>query len=237
MFSFFVNELSMQNKFIIENKDFHHIVNVIKLKIGEKIFCIYNNKKYLCSIETIEKNYIIANIINEVLHNNQQIKINLIVGLIREQKWDYILQKSTELGVDKIIPVEFKRNVVTIDQRKLQNKITRWNEICLSAAKQSKRVSIPKVCEVVKNLDELKNYLGELNLVAYENNKDMSLKEYLKSEFNTISIVIGPEGGFETKEISQLKKLGFNIIGLGQNILRAETACLYFVSTIIYEKT
>ncbi|QGS51833.1 RsmE family RNA methyltransferase [Spiroplasma tabanidicola] len=234
MFSFFVEKKS-NNNFVIEDKDFHHIVNVVKLKIGEEIFCINNQIKYLCEIKEIQKDYLIATIKKEVLLDQNNVQVNLIVGIIREQKWDYVLQKATELGVTNIIPVQFKRNVVLIDDKKVETKIKRWQEICISAAKQSKRTTVPNVQSVIKDINDLKNIKADLNLIAYEDNKINSLKNYLQNNFNTINIVVGPEGGFEKKEVDFFIQNGYSEVSLGSNILRTETACLYLLSAIFYE--
>ncbi|AUB31455.1 RsmE family RNA methyltransferase [Spiroplasma floricola] len=235
MNSFFLKKIN-SNVFEIENEDFHHIKNVIKLKINEQIICVYENQKYLCTISDILENSCLAKIISKINFSQKKYKVNLIIGLIREQKWDFVLQKATELGVDTIIPVEFKRNVVKIDPKKQESKINRWESICSSAAKQSKRNSIPEIMNIVKDLSQLTKYKADLNLVCWEEEKNNFIKNEFKKKFKTVNIVIGPEGGISSDEIVKLKSMGYIMVNLGDNIMRAETVPLFLLSCLNYEK-
>ncbi|ATQ35462.1 16S ribosomal RNA methyltransferase RsmE [Mesoplasma entomophilum] len=235
MFRYFV-EIKKENNFIINNNDVHHIKNVVKLKNNEIIECVYEKEVYQTKIIdlTIENN-VIVEIINKVETTISNVKKVLIAGVLREQKWDYLLQKSTELGVDEIIPVIFKRNVVKIDEKKIDQKLQRWQAICDTAAKQAKRTTIPVVNNLITNLKDLKNNLCDLNLVAWEEEKNIELKTYLTQDFNSISFIIGCEGGIDVSEIKILHEIGFKNVSLGTNILRAETAPTYILSSLIYE--
>ncbi|AAT75660.1 unknown protein [Mesoplasma florum L1] len=236
MFRYFVEIKKDNNFFIINNNDVHHIKNVVKLKNDEIIECVYEKEVYQTKIIdlTIENN-VIVEIINKVETTISNVKKVLIAGVLREQKWDYLLQKSTELGVDEIIPVIFKRNVVKIDEKKIDQKLQRWQAICDTAAKQAKRTTIPVVNNLITNLKDLKNNLCDLNLVAWEKEKNIELKTYLTQDFNSISFIIGCEGGIEVSEIKILHEIGFKNVSLGTNILRAETAPTYVLSSLIYE--
>ncbi|WP_342258412.1 RsmE family RNA methyltransferase [Spiroplasma endosymbiont of Dioctria linearis] len=236
MHSFFLDKIE-KDYFEITNDDLHHIKNVIKLKEEEQIFCIYQDEKYLCKIFEISEKSCKARIISKENLIKKNYKVNLILGIIREQKWDFILQKATELGVDNIIPVEFKRNVVKIDVKNEQKKITRWYAICESAAKQSKRVDIPKINSIVRNLQELEYYKADINLVCWEEATNEFLKKEIIKKFKTINIIIGPEGGIDAQEVKKLNKIGYKSIGLGENIMRAETASLFVLSCLNYEKS
>lgn len=236
MFRYFV-EIKKDNQFIIENKDVHHIKNVVKLKNAEIIECVYQQQVYQTKIIDLSlENQVVVEIINKLETTTNNIKKVLIAGVLREQKWDYLLQKSTELGVDEIISVIFKRNVVKIDAKKIDQKLQRWQAICNTAAKQSKRTTIPVVNNLITNLKDLTNNLCDLNLVAWEEEKNIELKTYLTQNFSSISFVIGCEGGIEETEIKTLHELGFKNVSLGSNILRAETAPMYILSSLIYEK-
>ncbi|ATZ21525.1 RsmE family RNA methyltransferase [Mesoplasma tabanidae] len=235
MFRYFV-EIKKDNNFIINNSDVHHIKNVVKLKENEIIECVYEKEVYQTKIIDLTlDNTVVVEIINKVETIISNIKKVLIAGVLREQKWDYLLQKSTELGVDEIIPVIFKRNVVKIDEKKIDQKLQRWQAICDTAAKQAKRTTIPVVNNLITNLKDLKNNLCDLNLVAWEEEKNMELKTYLSQDFNSISFIIGCEGGIDVSEIKILHEIGFKNVSLGTNILRAETAPTYVLSSLIYE--
>ncbi|ASZ09066.1 16S rRNA methyltransferase [Mesoplasma chauliocola] len=235
MFRYFV-EIKKDNNFIINNTDVHHIKNVVKLKNNEIIECVYQQEVYKTKIKDLTfDNMVIVEIVGKTQTKLSNIKKVLIAGVLREQKWDYLLQKSTELGVDEIIPVIFKRNVVKIDDKKIDQKLQRWQTICDTAAKQSKRTTIPIVNNLIVNLKELEKHLSDLNLVAWEEERQICLKSYLSKNFNSISFVIGCEGGIDPSEINVLHDLGFKNVSLGSNILRAETAPCYILSSLIYE--
>ncbi|AGY41390.1 Ribosomal RNA small subunit methyltransferase E [Mesoplasma florum W37] len=235
MFRYFV-EIKKDNYFIINNNDVHHIKNVVKLKNHEIIECVYKKEVYQTKIIDLTlEDTVVVEIINKIETTISNIKKVLIAGVLREQKWDYLLQKSTELGVDEIIPVIFKRNVVKIDEKKIDQKLQRWQAICDTAAKQAKRTTIPVVNNLITNLKDLKNNLCDLNLVAWEEEKNIKLKTYLTQDFNSISFIIGCEGGIDVSEIKILHEIGFKNVSLGNNILRAETAPVYVLSSLIYE--
>ena len=159
---------------------------------------------------------------------------------------EYIIQKSVELGVYDITPVDMKRCVVKLDEKNANKKIERWQKISEVAAKQCGRniipqinnvINIKKLCEIVENYD--------IVLVAYENEENNSLKNELSQIKNTIinnqsqefkiGIVIGPEGGLEKQDVENLERSGAKIITLGKRILRTETVALNVLSIIMYE--
>lgn len=233
MFRYFVKQKA-SDQFIIIGSDVHHIKNVVKLKIDEQIECVYANDVYLTKIIDLSFDHkVIVKEVKLLKTNKKTVKKVLIAGILREQKWDYLLQKSAELGVDEIVPVVFKRNVVKIDKHKYENKISRWQTICDTAAKQTKRNTIPVINNIVDNLNDLEKYKSDLNLVAWEEEKQTKLIDHLSQKFSSISFIIGCEGGIDANEIKTLNSLGFANISLGENILRAETAPLYILSSLI----
>ena len=157
-------------------------------------------------------------------------KIYLFQGLPKSDKLELIIQKAVELGVEGIIPVEMNRCVVKLDEKKKKSKTERWQAIAESAAKQSKRTSVPKVFEVMSYKDALvKASELDIFMVPYE------CKDEMKSTVNALSkiksgmsvgILIGPEGGFELNEIDSAVKAGGMTVSLGKRILRTETAAI-----------
>ena len=147
-----------------------------------------------------------------------------------------MLQKACELGVTRIIPFVSKNTVVKLDEKKAEKKLARWNEILLAATKQCNRNTLVEL-EPVTNLKDLANYKSECNLVAYEKESDPSkhMAHYLQSSPFSITVCIGPEGGFEESEIQVLNDFGYQNCSLGKNILRAETAACYILSAIEYQ--
>ncbi len=235
MYNFFVNESEKQgNCFIITESDFNHICNVLRMKTGDEILVSCNGQASLCKIE-IFSDYVKAEVIEENYHNtNLPIKIHLFQGLPKSDKLELIIQKAVELGVEEITPVEMNRCVVKIEEKKKKSKQERWQSIAESAAKQSKRVVIPKVNDIIPYKEFLKK-AEELSvlLVPYENEDGMkATKEALKEikAGDTVGIIIGPEGGFSEQEISLVAEKNGKTISLGSRILRTETAAIASVT-------
>ena len=153
---------------------------------------------------------------------------------------ELIIQKTIELGIYKIIPVDMVRCVVKLEEKDQKKKIERWQKIAEGAAKQSKRDIIPKIEDKIK-LKEVINKIEQYDvfIVAYEEETNRTLKQVLKELENKnnykIGILVGPEGGIDAKEIENLKENGATIVTLGKRILRTETAPITMVSNILYE--
>lgn len=243
---FFVkNEQINNDKITIIGEDVNHIKNVLRLKIDDNIqVCnVDTSMNYTCVISNINNENIeciIFDKINSMCESN--IDINIFQGLPKADKMELIVQKSVELGVHEITPVEMKRCVVKIEEKSKSKKIERWQKISEVAAKQSGRDIIPKINNItnIKNIcNSIANY--DIVLLAYENEEKNTLKnELLKIKEKTnkklnIGIIIGPEGGIDTEEVEMLQKSGAKVITLGKRILRTETVALAMTSIIMYE--
>lgn len=237
---FFVNKSQIyQNKVKILGKDVKHIKDVLRLKYKDKIEIVSGNKTYLCEILEIKPDNIILLILDSFQGKNEPpVHIVLYQGIPKGDKMDFIIQKSTEIGVKEIYPVITNRTIVKIKGRKKeQKKIERWRSISEEAAKQSKRDAIPIVNNVI-SYDEMVNILkGEENIIIpYEAEENNTLKETLKNTKNgKIHIIIGPEGGFEEEEIDTIRSIGGKSVTLGPRIFRTETAGLVVMSIALYE--
>lgn len=247
---FFIKEEQVKdNKIIIKGQDVNHIKKVLRAKIGDELqICNSENREnFLCDIENINNEDILC-IIKQKLeeHVESNIDVTIFQGLPKADKMEYIIQKAVELGVYDITPVEMKRCVVKIDSKDREKKILRWQKISEVASKQCGRDIIPKINDLIniKNIcDFIKNY--DIVLVAYENEKENTLKEQLENlkecirvdndKKIKIGVVIGPEGGLEEKDVELLKESGAKIITLGKRILRTETVALNVLSIIMYE--
>lgn len=245
---FFVTEEQINNSSItIKGQDVKHIKNVLRKKPGDQI-TICNTElslDYLCEIINIEDETISCSII-EKLENNVEsnIKVTIFQGLPKADKMELVIQKSVELGVFDITPIEMKRCVVKLNEKDKNKKIDRWQKISEVASKQSGRNIIPKINQII-NIKEICNLYEEYDivLVAYENEEKNTLKEELnkiKAQIQgqdqiKIGVLIGPEGGIAPEEIELLNKIGAKIITLGKRILRTETVALNVLSIIMYE--
>lgn len=239
MFNFFIEKPATQDeKYQITDKDYNHIKNVLRMRIGDKLYVSSNGKSDLCEICEFNENCAVVKIIEEnALDSSLPINITLFQGLPKSDKLELIIQKAVELGVNAIVPVEMKNCVVKIEEKKKENKRERWQSICESAAKQSKRNFIPKVfaplsfkrvLEQVKNLDML--------IVPYENEKGMvgtkNALSMIKKGMN-VGVFVGPEGGFDSEEIALLTGENVKLISLGKRILRTETASITALSALM----
>ena len=244
---FFVNDNQVQeDKVEIIGTDVNHIKNVLRAKVGDKIQVCNKErmKDYVCNIEKVYTDKIICKI-DEFLENDTEsnVQVTIFQGLPKADKMELIIQKSVELGVYDITPVEMKRCVVKLNDKDKEKKLQRWQKISEVAAKQCERGIVPKINEIVnvKNICNLcKNY--DIVLVAYENEKENKIKKeltILKNEKTNdlvkIAVVIGPEGGLEEKDVEELKIAGAKIVTLGKRILRTETVALNVLSNIMYE--
>lgn len=219
---------------LLEESDIRHIKKVMRMNINDKIEVIYNNKLHICEITSLEP----FNIkVIEKLDEDKKTKIELTVAvaLVKEQKMDLILQKLTELGVSKIIPVSMERSIVKLDKERFNKKKVRWESICKEASEQSKRTNIP-IIEDIKSIKDLTKEDADLKLVASTKEKEKLLNYYLQSieDCAKIIMVIGPEGGISDKEEDILVSNGYNRVSFGNLIFRVETATIYVASIINY---
>ena len=243
MYNFFTENQKFNGKFNITGGDYNHIKNVLRMKIGEQFLVSQGGTSHLCELERFESDSVVAKILEENYQDTSlPIEIHLFQGLPKADKLELIIQKTVELGVNKIIPVEMKRSIVKLDDKKKDGKTARWQAIAESASKQSKRTSIPtvetaitysKALELAKDLDIL--------IVPYESKNGMQDTTSALKEIQAgmkIGVLIGPEGGFDDKEIEKAKELGAKIISLGKRILRTETASITAVAMLmLYAET
>lgn len=242
MNQFFVEEFQVHgSEIIIEGTDVNHIKNVLRMKPGEEIMVSNGtDKHYICSIMTISGEQVTAKIVDIDTNSTElPVKLYLFQGLPKADKMELIIQKSVELGATEIIPVAMKRCVVKLDGKKEKSKLTRWQGIAESAAKQSKRMVIPKISNVM-NFKEAVAYAKSLdyNIIPYEFANGMEKSKQIVKEigqYKSVGIFIGPEGGFDEAEIAYAKENDMQIISLGKRILRTETAGLTALSIIMFE--
>ena len=244
MYKFFVKEEQIvEDKVSIIGEDINHIKNVLRLNVGEEIYICSKDtsKSYMCKILELDNNEVICEVLEEVLDTTEaNTYIHIFQGLPKADKFEFIIEKCTEIGVKEITPVVMKRSIVKLDEKDKAKKLERWQKIAEVAAKQSKRDSILKVNNVInfQNIfEKVKEY--DILLVAYEEEKETTLKKALR-EFKEkqnlkVAVIIGPEGGIDENEINLCKENKFTSVTLGKRILRTETAPLVISSNILYE--
>ena len=242
MHRFFVEEPAMgADGITITGGDVNHIKNVLRMSVGDKICVIngQNNKEYYCEITALGSDTVDTRIC-EIRESDQELanEIVLFQGLPKSDKMELIIQKAVELGVHTIVPVSTDRTVVKLDAKKEANKRKRWMSISESAAKQSGRLRIPKVTQVV-SFKEALEMAGKMDvrLIPYELAEGMEKTREIMSGIQpgqSVAVFIGPEGGFESSEIEKAREIGVQSITLGKRILRTETAGLVTLAMLVY---
>ncbi|MFA7365228.1 MAG: RsmE family RNA methyltransferase [Patescibacteria group bacterium] len=206
---------------IIELRDgpiFHQLKNVLRIKKGDLI-SFFNQTECVYIVREIDKRSIIFDF-QEKVKNNFKIKRDVILfqSIIKRDKMDWVIQKATELGVSKIVPVVAKRS------EKKDINLERLKRIAIEASEQCGRISIPEIVSPINFTDiwtlaEGDVFIGDFSGTSLKN------EEINKS----ISIIIGPEGGFDKKEIDIAKIKKTKVVSLDNYILRSETASLSFL--------
>lgn len=222
----------INNEIILEQSDIHHIKNVMRMKENDKIEVVYNNTLYICNIDCLNPLSLSINKLEDK-ENKLTLDLTVAIGLVKEQKMDLILQKLTELGVNKIIPVNMERSIVRLDDTRFNKKKIRWEAICKEASEQSKRTNVPVITDIM-NIKDLINLNYDIKLVASTKEKDKLLNYYLQDvkDCAKIIVVIGPEGGISDKEEAYLNANNYDLVSFGNLILRVETAAIYVASII-----
>ena len=242
MHHFFVNPEQVEDGLIrITGSDVNHIKNVLRIRQGEEMLVSDGTgRDYLCQAEEIAGQEVTVRIL-ETEEEGRELpsRIWLFQGLPKSDKMEFIIQKAVELGAAGIVPVSARNTVVKLDQKKEEAKVKRWQAIAESAAKQSKRSLVPRVSGIM-TLKEAFDYVESqgfsVRLIPYEHEAGM---DGTKTELDAagpgqdIAVFIGPEGGFDEREIELALSKGVRPISLGRRILRTETAGLALLSVLM----
>ena len=242
---FFVKQENVKdNEVLIDNSsDINHIINVLRFKKGDNLVLVSpDGITYFTEIFLINSNTVHTKVIEQFKSDRKlNFNITLAQSILKSAKQDFVIQKATELGVNNIIPFFSKNTVVQIESPKDRiNKIKRWQKIAYESSKQCQRINIPDI-SYIGNLNDVINLNNfDVKLVCSERDTQLSLKEFLRADKTehknkNVLIIIGPEGGWDTKEIGLFKNNNISLVTLGNLILRAETAAITAISDVIYE--
>lgn len=218
--------------FILDSGDLHHISNVMRMKSGDFVEVVFDKVLYKCKV-LFDNN--ISIVYDSILPGNDDIMdIVLIIPLLKEQKMDLVLQKATELGATRIIPIITERCVVKLNDKE-SKKLDRWSRIVKEASEQCKRISVP-VIDNVHTISDL-NFSDGVKLVCSTRENEKNIKNVMHNLNGCAKmyIVVGPEGGLSIDEENKLNSLGFVSVSLGKRIMRVETVPMYILSVLNYE--
>ncbi len=242
MHQFFVEPSQIQgNRIVITGGDVNHIKNVLRMKAGDEI-AVYNGvdqKEYRCRIEAFDKEEVVCALCF-IREDGVElpVQVTLFQGLPKADKMEWIVQKTVELGIHRIVPVATQRSVVRLDPKKAQAKRARWQAVAEAAAKQSRRRVVPQIGEVCTVGEALTQAASmDLKLIPYELAEGMEqTREKIASAKagQKIALFIGPEGGFAPEEVDAAADAGFFPVTLGKRILRTETAGMTVMAWLVY---
>ena len=211
---------------------------VLRLKVGEEILlCDGKGGECRCQVREINSSgYLLAVLERRDSVTEAAVRVSVYMAFPKADKLEHVIQKATELGAYEIVAFPSARCISKPDEKSLKKKLERWQKIAASAAEQSGRGKIPEVI-VLNSYTEALKRAGEtdLPLFFYEHEHATTLRMALESgDYQTVSLLTGPEGGLEEKEVEQAREAGFRICTLGRRILRCETAPLCALSAVMY---
>lgn len=228
--------LSDDKLLFLSPEDAYHARAVLRMKPGQQVELIHQSALWIAELLSVEEHEVCARPVHSLPSAETSLAITLFQGLPKSDKMDWIVQKATEIGVSRIVPLVMSRCVVKYDTKKDRQKIDRWQKIIREACKQSGRCVVPTLAEPcsIKQLRDL-SLLPELNVVPWEGAESYGPRSFCQDHSvpSSLGILIGPEGGIDSEEISVLQKMGFVPITLGKRILRTETAGLAAVSAFL----
>ncbi len=238
MTRFFVKTEEMQPDFILLTGENAAHAKVLRLKCGEEVLvCDGAGREALCAVSDVSPGQI-----SLVVKSQQEsaseaaVKASVYMAFSKGDKLEHVIQKATELGVYEIVAFPSGRCVSRPDEKSLAKKLERWQKIAASAAEQSGRGVIPRVLTVGSYKAALERAAeADLAILFYENEQATTLRMALEEKtFKTVSLLTGPEGGLEEKEVAEAAKAGLKVCTLGKRILRCETAPLCALSAVMY---
>jgi 16S rRNA (uracil1498-N3)-methyltransferase len=248
---FFVSSKDIKGKeVLITGGEARHIVTVLRKREGDKIdiFDGYGNE-FRVRILEIDKSAGLPRVKAEIITEKRRetepkLKITLFQSIPKGNRLEFIIQKSTEIGISEIVTITTARTIVRLDYKKIKQRTLRWQKIAQEAAKQSRRSDIPQVGPVLDFSQALKEFSVRkfpMGIIAWEMEDKNRLRDVLTSSVGSgisklpLAIFIGPEGGFTPGEVEEAGRAGVVPVSLGSGILRTETAGLVVAIAALYE--
>lgn len=238
MARFFVPADVMQNNFIVLTGENAAHARVLRLKNGEHVtVCDGSGAECICTVSDVSNDQICL-VVDQRVDSSAEaaVKVSIYMAFSKGDKLEHVIQKATELGAYEIIAFPSARCISKPDDKSLKKKLDRWQKIAASAAEQSGRGYIPGILTVESYSAALERASqADIKILFYENEQATTLRMALHKEYNSVSFLTGPEGGFEPSEVQQAMTHGLSVCTLGKRILRCETAPLCALSAVMYD--
>lgn len=239
MARFFVEPEQIQSGFLVLTGENAVHAKVLRLKAGEEVLiCDGQGNECVCTVSDVSSGQISLVVKSrQSAASEAAIRASVYVAFPKADKLEHVIQKATELGAYEIVAFPSARCVSKPDEKSLKKKLDRWQKIAASAAEQSGRGVIPQVLTVGTYQEALMRAAqADTAILFYENEQSTTLRMALAERpYKSISLLTGPEGGLEEKEVDQAMRAGLRICTLGSRILRCETAPLCALSAVMYD--
>ena len=238
MARFFVEAGEISDETVVLTGENAQHAKVLRLKPGEEVLvCDGQGTECRCTVDSVSAGEVYLNVLERRSSAAEaSVRVSVYMAFPKADKLEHVIQKATELGAYEIVAFPSARCISKPDEKSLKKKLERWQKIAASAAEQSGRGLIPEVTVLnsfTAALDRAAQ--ADLPLIFYENEHATTLRMALEScSFQTVSLLTGPEGGLEEKEVEQARDAGLRVCTLGNRILRCETAPLCALSAVMY---
>ena len=238
MARFFVEPRELRGDTLVLIGENAQHAKVLRLKAGEEVLvCDGEGRECVCTVAEVNPGEITLNVAeSRDSVTEAAVKVSVYMAFPKADKLEHVIQKATELGAYEIVAFPSGRCISKPDDKSLKKKLERWQKIAASAAEQSGRGRIPQVITLPSFAAALERAAqADKALMFYENEHATTLKMALESgSFRSVSLLTGPEGGLEEKEVAQAREAGLQVCTLGSRILRCETAPLCALSAVMY---
>jgi len=238
MVRFFVKKEELQPNFLVLTGENAQHAKVLRLKVGEEVLvCDGQGGEYLCRISDVSPGQISLVVTGQQQSQTEaSVRVSVYMAFPKADKLEHVIQKATELGAYEIVAFPSARCVSRPVEKSLSKKLERWQKIAASAAEQSGRGRIPKVV-VLQSFSQALDRAAQADkaLMFYENEHAVTLRMALEEgNYETVSLLTGPEGGLDEREVAEARKAGLQVCTLGKRILRCETAPLCALSAVMF---
>ncbi len=218
------------NKIEIVGEEFNHLKNVLRMSVGDELIASLNDEfEYICEIEKMEKGRAVCKVDGKrECEGNPRKNIVIFQAITKGSKFEFIVQKATEIGISKIVPFVSDFVIAKVSE----NKKERLMSIALNACKQCERTTIPEIADTT-DVDGVISQFKDFDLVLFANER-ANVGKALKNldKYQNIAIIVGSEGGFSQKEKEKFETSGATTVSLGKRIYRCETASVAMMSLV-----